>query len=102
MSKLLTALFFRKNFQGFEALIPLSFQLGYKFPGDFQCRCIQNDLAPTPLILAALGILASIVGTFFVRTSKTESSAIHNAFNRGLIIALALVVLIPRLATILL
>ncbi|HDR72599.1 MAG TPA: sodium-translocating pyrophosphatase [Methanoculleus sp.] len=47
-----------------------------------------------PLILAALGILASIAGTFFVRTSKTESSAIHSAFNRGLIIALALVVVI--------
>ena len=52
-----------------------------------------------PLILAALGILASIIGTFFVRTSKTESSAIHNAFNRGLLIALALVVIITYFAS---
>jgi K(+)-stimulated pyrophosphate-energized sodium pump len=56
------------------------------------------NLIAFPLILAALGILASIVGTFFVRTSKTESSAIHNAFNRGLIIALALVVIVTYLA----
>jgi K(+)-stimulated pyrophosphate-energized sodium pump len=56
------------------------------------------NLIAFPLILAALGILASIVGTFFVRTSKTESSAIHNAFNRGLIIALALVVIVTYVA----
>ncbi len=52
-----------------------------------------------PLVLAALGILASIAGTFFVRTSKTESSAIHSAFNRGLLIALGLVVLVTYFAS---
>ena len=46
-----------------------------------------------PLMIAALGIVASIIGTFFVRTKKTESSAIHMAFNMGLIVALVLVVI---------
>ena len=52
-----------------------------------------------PLVLAALGILASIVGTFFVRTSKTESSAIHGAVNRGLRIALGLVIIVTYFAS---
>lgn len=46
-----------------------------------------------PLIIAAVGIISAIIGTFFVRTTKTESSAIHMAFNRGLIAALILVVI---------
>ncbi|MCK9276842.1 MAG: sodium-translocating pyrophosphatase [Methanoculleus sp.] len=45
-----------------------------------------------PLLIAAVGIVASIIGSFFVRTSKTESSAIHLAFNKGLLSALVLVV----------
>ena len=45
-----------------------------------------------PLLIAAVGIVASIIGSFFVRTSKTESSAIHLAFNKGLLSALILVV----------
>ena len=47
-----------------------------------------------PLMIAALGIIASVIASFFVRTSKTEASAIHAAFNRGLLIALGLVVVI--------
>ncbi|UUX91521.1 sodium-translocating pyrophosphatase [Methanoplanus endosymbiosus] len=46
-----------------------------------------------PLIIAAVGIISAVIGTFFVRTTKTESSAIHMAFNRGLIAALILVVI---------
>jgi K(+)-stimulated pyrophosphate-energized sodium pump len=45
-----------------------------------------------PLLISAVGIVASIIGSFFVRTSKTESSAIHLAFNKGLLSALILVV----------
>lgn len=48
---------------------------------------IQNVII-TPLIISATGILASIIGTYFVRTKKTESSAIHRAFNTGLIVAI--------------
>ncbi|MDD5419215.1 MAG: sodium-translocating pyrophosphatase [Methanomicrobiaceae archaeon] len=46
-----------------------------------------------PLLIAAFGIISAIIGTFFVRTNKTESSAIHMAFNKGLLISLLLVVL---------
>ena len=52
-----------------------------------------------PLVIAALGIVASIIGTFFVRTKKTESSAIHMAFNMGLIVALVLVVVATYFVT---
>ncbi len=46
-----------------------------------------------PLLIAAVGIVASIIGSFFVRTNKTESRAIHLAFNKGLLSALILVVI---------
>jgi K(+)-stimulated pyrophosphate-energized sodium pump len=46
-----------------------------------------------PLIISAIGVLASIVGTYFVRTNKTESSAIHLAFNTGLVVAIVLAVI---------
>ncbi|KQC05072.1 MAG: potassium transporter [Methanoculleus sp. SDB] len=46
-----------------------------------------------PVTIAALGIVSSIIGSFFVRTNKTEQSAIHMAFNKGLLIALGLVIL---------
>ena len=52
-----------------------------------------------PLIISAVGILASIVGTFFVRTNKTESSAIHMAFNMGLIVAIVLTVVASYFVT---
>jgi K(+)-stimulated pyrophosphate-energized sodium pump len=52
-----------------------------------------------PLVIAALGIVASIIGTFFVRTKKTESSAIHMAFNTGLIVALLLVIVATYFVT---
>jgi K(+)-stimulated pyrophosphate-energized sodium pump len=51
-----------------------------------------------PLILAALGIISAIIGSFFVRTTKTESSAIHMAFNKGLLISLGLVVIFAYFA----
>jgi K(+)-stimulated pyrophosphate-energized sodium pump len=52
---------------------------------------VQNVIM-VPLIISAVGILASVIGTFFVRTNKTESSAIHMAFNLGLIVAIVLTV----------
>lgn len=46
-----------------------------------------------PLLISAVGIAASIIGSFFVRTNKAESSAIHMAFNKGLLSALIIVVI---------
>ncbi len=46
-----------------------------------------------PLLIAAVGIISAIIGSFFVRTNKTESSAIHMAFNKGLLVGLVLVVI---------
>ncbi len=46
-----------------------------------------------PITIAALGIVASVIGTFLVKTDKTEQSAIHLAFNKGLIFALLLVII---------
>jgi len=51
------------------------------------------NLVILPMLIAALGILASIVGTFFVRSSKNESSAIHKAFNVGTLTSLILTVI---------
>ena len=51
------------------------------------------NLVILPMLIAALGILASIVGTFFVRSSKNESSAIHKAFNIGTLTSLILTVI---------
>lgn len=41
------------------------------------------NLVLLPLLVAALGIIASVIGSFFVRSSQNESSAIHKAFNTG-------------------
>lgn len=51
------------------------------------------NLVLLPMLIAALGIIASIIGTFFVRSSKNESSAIHKAFNVGTFVSLILTVI---------
>jgi K(+)-stimulated pyrophosphate-energized sodium pump len=51
------------------------------------------NLVLLPMLIAALGIIASIIGTFFVRSSKNESSAIHKAFNVGTLTSLILTVI---------
>jgi K(+)-stimulated pyrophosphate-energized sodium pump len=51
------------------------------------------NLVLLPMMIAALGIVASIIGTFFVRSSKNESSAIHKAFNAGTLASLILTVI---------
>ena len=48
------------------------------------------NLVLLPLLIAALGIIASVIGSFFVRSSKNESSAIHKAFNAGTFASLIL------------
>jgi K(+)-stimulated pyrophosphate-energized sodium pump len=59
-----------------------------------QFRGVETlNLVLLPMLVAALGILASIVGTFFVRSSKNESSAIHRAFNVGTFASLILTVI---------
>ncbi|HQK55965.1 MAG TPA: sodium-translocating pyrophosphatase [Methanolinea sp.] len=51
------------------------------------------NLVLLPMFIAGLGIVASIIGSFFVRTSKNESSAIHKAFNTGTFVSLILTVI---------
>jgi K(+)-stimulated pyrophosphate-energized sodium pump len=51
------------------------------------------NLVFLPLLIAAAGIIASIIGSFFVRTSKNESGAIHKAFNAGTFASLILTVI---------
>lgn len=51
------------------------------------------NLVLLPLLIAAAGIVASILGSFFVRTSQQESSAIHMAFNKGTFASLILTVI---------
>lgn len=51
------------------------------------------NLVLLPMLIAALGIIASIIGTFFVRSSKNESSAIHKAFNAGTLASLVITVI---------
>jgi K(+)-stimulated pyrophosphate-energized sodium pump len=59
----------------------------------------QMNVILLPVVIASIGIIASIIGSFFVRTNKTEAHAIHNAFNIGLLIALGLVVIGTYLVT---
>ncbi|KUG09230.1 pyrophosphate-energized proton pump [hydrocarbon metagenome] len=51
------------------------------------------NLVLLPMFIAAFGIIASILGSFLVRTDKQESSAIHMAFNKGTLASLALTVI---------
>ncbi|NYT05446.1 MAG: sodium-translocating pyrophosphatase [Methanomicrobiales archaeon] len=59
----------------------------------------QMNVILVPVTIAALGIVCSIIGTFLVRTNKTEQSAIHMAFNKGLLTALALVIIATYFVT---
>jgi K(+)-stimulated pyrophosphate-energized sodium pump len=52
-----------------------------------------TNLVLLPLTIAAAGILASVIGSFFVRSSKNEASAIHRAFNMGTFTSLILTVI---------
>jgi len=48
------------------------------------------NLILVPLAIAAVGIICAIIGSFFVRATKAESSAIYRAFNTGSLISLVL------------
>ncbi|MDD5556674.1 MAG: sodium-translocating pyrophosphatase [bacterium] len=50
------------------------------------------NLVLLPILVAAVGIVAAIAGTLFVRTDRRESGAIHAAFNRGQLVALIITV----------
>lgn len=52
---------------------------------------VQSSLILFPVILAGIGILSSIIGTFFVRTN--DESKIHTALTTGLIVASILVLM---------
>ncbi|MFC2020969.1 sodium-translocating pyrophosphatase [Chloroflexota bacterium] len=58
----------------------------------------NSDMAVLPFVIAAGGILAGIIGTFFVRTGeKTEMKSLLWALRRGIYIASVLVVIISGL-----
>ena len=59
----------------------------------------ELSLVILPLLIAAFGIIAAIIGTLFVRTKKNEASAIHKAFNTGTIIAILLSIIGVYFAT---
>lgn len=42
-----------------------------------------NLIIRCPMLIAAVGIIASVIGSLFVRTNKNEAGAIHKAFNIG-------------------
>ena len=58
-------------------------------PGEFEA--VQESLVLFPVVLAGVGVLCSIIGTFAVRTD--DERAIQGALNRGLFLASILVVL---------
>ncbi|MBN1168030.1 MAG: sodium-translocating pyrophosphatase [Methanospirillaceae archaeon] len=41
------------------------------------------NLIALPMLIAGLGIIASVIGSILVRTNKNEAGAIHKAFNTG-------------------
>ena len=51
------------------------------------------NLVLLPMLIAAAGIVASIIGSFLVRTNKQDSGAIHMAFNKGTLTSLVLTVI---------
>jgi len=51
------------------------------------------NLIALPMFIAGLGIIASVIGSVFVRTNKNEAHAIHNAFNTGTFASLILTVI---------
>ncbi|HJJ55563.1 MAG TPA: sodium-translocating pyrophosphatase [Methanocorpusculum sp.] len=53
----------------------------------------NNSLIILPLLIAAFGIIAAVIGTLFVRTNKNETAAIHKAFNTGTVVALILTII---------
>ena len=57
------------------------------------------NLILAPLLISAIGIICSIIGTFFVKTNRDDSGGIHKAFNTGLFVALILAVIATYVIT---
>lgn len=81
-------------FESYVGSIIATMALGaFAFGGDAN----MSSMVILPLALAGAGILASVIGTFFVK-AKNESK-IHAALSRGLIIASVLVIGVAYLLT---
>ena len=75
-------------FESYVGSIIASVALGYtttQIAGKALSEGAHQGLVVLPLALSGVGILASIVGTFFVRTS--DDKKIHGALFRGMIVA---------------
>ena len=51
------------------------------------------NLIMLPMLVAGLGIIASVIGSLFVRSNKNEASSIHKAFNTGTFASLLIAVI---------
>jgi K(+)-stimulated pyrophosphate-energized sodium pump len=79
-------------YESYVGAIISAMVLGVAFAATQFANAELMNVILLPLLIAAVGIVASIIGSFFVRTNKTESSAIHMAFNKGLVAAMAVTV----------
>lgn len=69
-------------------LIGATAGMASQFPG-----VSSFNLIALPMLIAGLGIIASVIGSIFVRTNKNEAHAIHKAFNSGTFASLILTVI---------
>ncbi|MFH0968829.1 MAG: sodium-translocating pyrophosphatase [Methanobacteriota archaeon] len=69
-------------------LIGATVGMAQQFPG-----VPSMNLIALPMLIAGLGIIASVIGSIFVRTNKNEAHAIHKAFNSGTFASLILTVI---------
>ncbi len=70
-------------------LIGATAAMASQFPGVDALSLIM-----LPMLIAGCGIVASVIGSVFVRSNKNEASAIHKAFNVGTFASLLLTVII--------
>lgn len=70
-------------------LIGATAAMANQFPG-----VPSYNLIALPMLIAGLGIVASVAGSVLVRTDKNEAGAIHKAFNAGTFGSLILTVII--------
>ena len=72
-------------FESFVGSIIATMILGFALGGSVDADLVNQPLIMLPLSIAAVGIIASIIGTFFVSTN--DESKIHGALFKGLIVA---------------
>ncbi|MDR2855940.1 MAG: sodium-translocating pyrophosphatase [Methanomicrobiales archaeon] len=83
---------------GAAAMLALHTQSGADYILGDGASIAFADVSPyylvlVPLLISAAGIICSIIGTFFVRTTKADGGSIQKAFNKGLLVALGLTVI---------